>query len=206
MKRFVDFLGGLPMTIVAGVFLAISLGGILLRVDLAVDPAWVTVVISGIPMLYLALTRLFFQRWISSALLISIAMAASLWIGEIFAAGEVAFIMAIGAILEDKTILRAKQGLSALIALSPTQARKICEDGSEEYLAIEAVRVGDRLRVLAGEKIPVDGIIRSGETAIDQSIITGESLPVDKAEGDEVFCGTVIRFAPMTARPSPVNH
>lgn len=206
MKRFVDFLGGLPMTIVAGVFLAISLGGILLRVDLAVDPAWVTVVISGIPMLYLALTRLFFQRWISSALLISIAMAASLWIGEIFAAGEVAFIMAIGAILEDKTILRAKQGLSALIALSPTQARKICEDGREEYLAIEAVRVGDRLRVLAGEKIPVDGIIRSGETAIDQSIITGESLPVDKAEGDEVFCGTVNAYGVIEIEAGKVGE
>ena len=111
MKKINDFLAGLPMTIVAGIFLLLSLGAMLFHWNLPFDPAWVTMIISGIPMLYLALTRLFYQKWISSALLISIAMIASLMIGEIFAAGEVAFIMAIGAILEDMTVARAQKGL-----------------------------------------------------------------------------------------------
>ena len=75
------------------------------------NPAWGTVIISGIPMLLLALTRLVREKWVSSALLIAIAMIASLLIGEIFAAGEVAWIMALGALLEDWTVERAKKGL-----------------------------------------------------------------------------------------------
>jgi heavy metal translocating P-type ATPase len=145
-------------------------------------------------MLYLALTRLFFNRWISSALLISIAMLASMAIGEIFAAGEVAFIMAIGAILEDMTVARAKKGLSNLIALTPTEGRRLIENNgsfTEQMIPAEQICVGDLLRVLPGEKIPVDGTIIIGNTSIDQSIITGESLPLDKGSGEEVFCGTL---------------
>lgn len=197
MKKLNDFLAGLPMTIVAGVFLAISLILMLTGIDCPIDPAWVTIIVSGIPMLYLALTRLFYQRWVSSALLISIAMIASMGIGEIFAAGEVAFIMAIGAILEDMTVARAKKGLSKLIELAPTEGRKLTQkDGvsTEEIISAEQIIVGDILRVLPGEKIPVDGNILSGNTSVDQSVMTGESLPVDKTIGDEVFCGTINRF------------
>ena len=95
LKRINDVLSGVPMTIVAGIFLAVSLILMLAGVKILIDPAWVTVFICGLPLLYLALTRLIFQRWISSALLISIAMIACIYIGELFAAGEVAFIMAI---------------------------------------------------------------------------------------------------------------
>jgi cation transport ATPase len=94
------------------------------RQEPPVDPAWITVVISGLPLLYLAITRLVFQKWISSALLISMAMVASIAIGELFAAGEVAFIMAIGAILEDMTAARAKKGIGKLISLVPQRGRK----------------------------------------------------------------------------------
>lgn len=194
MKKLNDFLAGMPMTITAGIFLVISLISILTGFHFPIDPAWITIIILGIPMLYLALTRLFYEKWVSSALLISMAMIASMAIGEIFAAGEVAFIMAIGAILEDMTVARAKKGLSKLIALVPTEGRKLIKNNhtwTEQLIPVEKIQVGDLLRVLPGEKIPVDGKILSGNTSIDQSVITGESLPVDKTSGEEVFCGTL---------------
>lgn len=194
MKKINDLLAGLPMTILAGVFLVLSLIFMLTGFSFPVDPAWITIIISGIPMLYLALTRLFYEKWVSSALLISIAMTASMAIGEIFAAGEVAFIMAIGAILEDMTVARAKKGLSKLIALAPTEGRRLIKTENtwtEEIIPAEKIESGDLLRVLPGEKIPVDGRITSGSTSIDQSVITGESLPADKTIGEDVFCGTL---------------
>lgn len=194
MKKSMDLLAGFKMTIVSGVFLAASLILMLTGKELPVDPAWVTVVISGLPLLYLALTRLIFQKWISSALLISMAMVASIAINELFAAGEVAFIMAIGAILEDMTVARAKKGISKLISLVPQQGRKLIQtvDGiREEIVSVEHISTDDILRVLPGEMIPVDGIIIYGNTSVDQSVMTGESLPVDKKERDSVFCGTM---------------
>lgn len=194
MKKLNDFLAGLPMTIAAGIFLVLSFVLMLTDTDFPIDPAWVTIIISGIPMLYLALTRLFYKKWVSSALLISIAMIASMLIGEIFAAGEVAFIMAIGAILEDMTVARAKKGLSKLIALAPTEGRKLIKNKdtcTEVLIPAEEIKAGDLLRVLPGEKIPVDGKIIAGNTSVDQSVMTGESLPVDKETGENVFCGTL---------------
>ena len=194
LGKLCDLFSGLKATIISGIFLAISLFFLLTGKDSGFDPAWITVILSGYPLLYLAITRLVFQKWISSCLLISMAMVASLAIGELFAAGEVAFIMAIGAILEDMTVERAKKGLSALIALSPEQGRRLIktEDGfTEEMIKAEEICEGDILRVLPGETIPVDGKIIKGKTSADQSIMTGESLPVDKMEGDLVFCGTM---------------
>ena len=205
LKKINDFLAGLPMTIVAGIFLLIDLiphlmeefGGTEVHLSfLPFDPAWITIIISGIPLLYLAVWRIIYNRGIakiSSALLICIAMFAALAIGELFAAGEVTFIMALGALLEDATTNRAKKGLKKLISLAPTQGRRI-RDGKEEMIPAEEIRKGDVLRILAGETIPVDGKILTGETSVDQSIMTGESLPVDKTVGDGVFCGTINRF------------
>ena len=133
IKRLNDFLAGIPMTIVAGVFLLLDLvphlteefGGQPMELSfLPFDPAWVTIFICGIPLLYLAIWRIIHNPGISkisSALLICIAMAAAIGIGDLFAAGEVVFIMQIGAILEDATTNRAKKGLKKLISLAPTQ-------------------------------------------------------------------------------------
>ena len=184
------------MTAVSGVCLALSLCALWMNLDLPVDPAWVSVVISGLPLLYLAVWRIIYNpgiRKISSALLITIAMFAALAIGDLFAAGEVAFIMAVGAILEDMTTKRARKGLRQLISLAPVQGRRI-RDGREEMIRAEEIRPGDILRVLPGETIPADGRVVSGETSVDQSVMTGESLPVDKGVGDEVFCGTLNCF------------
>lgn len=182
MKKINDFLAGLPMTIVGGVFLILSLVLSKCSIAFPVDPAWVTVIVSGIPLLYLSVWRIIHNKGISkisSALLISIAMFAAIAIGDLFAAGEVAFIMAIGAILEDMTTERAKKGLKKLISPAPRQGRKISGE-REEMIPAEKIEKGDILRILPGENIPVDGVILSGETSVDQSIMTGESLPVDK--------------------------
>ena len=208
LKRINDVLPGLPMTIIGGVLLVFSF--VLPRVDvsLPIDPAWGTVVISGIPLLYLAVWRIIYNPGISkisSALLITIAMFAAIAIGDLFAAGEVAFIMAIGALLEDATTNRAKKGLKKLISLAPTQGRRI-RNGKEETISAEKIMKGDMLRILPGETVPVDGVIVSGETSVDQSIMTGESLPVDKAVGDTVFCGTINRFGAIDIRATKVGE
>ena len=208
LKRINDFLAGLPMTIIGGVLLVFNFALPRTGVNLPVDPAWGTVVISGIPLLYLAVWRIIYNPGISkisSALLITIAMFAAIAIGDLFAAGEVAFIMAIGALLEDATTNRAKKGLKKLISLAPTQGRRI-RDGKEEMIPAEKIVKGDMLRILPGETVPVDGVIVSGETSVDQSIMTGESLPVDKAAGDTVFCGTINRFGAIDIRATKVGE
>lgn len=217
LKKITDILAGLPATIVSGVFLLLDLvphlieefgGTPVFLFLLPFDPAWVTVFISGIPLLYLAVWRIIHNPGISkisSALLITIAMFAAIAIGDLFAAGEVAWIMAIGAILEDMTTNRAKKGLKKLISLAPTQGRRI-KDGTEETVSTEEIRKDDVLRVLPGETIPVDGIIISGETSVDQSIMTGESLPVDKTVDDTVFCGTINRFGAIDMKATKVGE
>lgn len=122
LKKINDFLAGVPMTAAGGIFLVISLALSLTGITLPLDPAWGTVIICGIPLVYLSVWRILYNPGISkisSALLISIAMAAAIAIGDLFAAGEVAFIMAIGAVLEEKTTQRAKKGLNSLIQLAP---------------------------------------------------------------------------------------
>lgn len=217
VKKMNDFLAGLPMTIVAGVFLMFDLiphlmeefGGQETHFSfLPFDPAWVTILISGIPLLYLAVWRIIHNPGISkisSALLICIAMFAAIGIGDLFAAGEVVFIMAIGALLEEATTNRAKKGLKNLINLAPTKGRRL-KDGKEEMIPAEEIRQGDILRILPGETIPVDGTIISGETSVDQSIMTGESLPVDKGVGEEVFCGTINRFGSIDIAATKVGE
>ena len=207
LKKINDFLAGMPMTLVGGAFLILSFVLPKLGVRLLVDPAWVTVVISGIPLLYLALWRVVYNPGISkisSALLIVIAMFGAIGIGDLFAAGEVVFIMAFGALLEEMTTNRAKKGLKNLISLAPVQGRKL-ENGKELMIPAEKISRDDILRVLPGETIPVDGIIIEGETSVDQSIMTGESLPVDKGVKDEVFCGTLNRFGAIDIKATNVG-
>ena len=217
LKKLECFLAGLPMTIAAGVFLLLDLvphlieefGGTPVQLSfLPFDPAWITIVISGIPLLYLAIWRIIHNPGISkisSALLICISMFAAIAIGDLFAAGEVVFIMAIGALLEEATTNRAKKGLKKLISLAPTKGRRL-KDGKEEMIPAEEIQQGDILRILPGETIPVDGTIISGETSVDQSIMTGESLPVDKGVGEEVFCGTINRFGSIDISATKVEE
>ena len=208
IKKINDILAGIPATIISGIFLILSLVLPKVGVNLPIDPAWLSVLVSGIPLLYLAIWRIIHNPGISkisSALLISIAMIAAIAIGDLFAAGEVAFIMALGAILEDMTTDRAKKGLKKLISLAPTQGRQI-KDNKEEMISASEIRTDDIIRILPGETIPVDGIIIDGETSIDQSIMTGESLPVDKSIGESVFCGTINQFGSIDIKATKVGE
>lgn len=208
LKKINDFLAGMPMTLVGAFFLVISFVLPRVGVNLPVDPSWITVVISGIPLLYLAVWRIIHNPGISkisSALLITIAMFAAIVIGDLFAAGEVAFIMAIGALLEDMTTNRAKKGLKNLLSLAPVQGRKL-DNGKEIMILAEKICHDDILRVLPGETFPVDGVVIDGETSVDQSIMTGESLPVDKINGDEVFCGTLNCYGAVDIKATNVGQ
>lgn len=206
-KKMNELLTSIPATLAGGVFLVLSFALTRAGVDMPLDPAWITVMISGIPLLYLAIWRMIYNPGISkisSALLISFAMFAAIAIGDLFAAGEVAFIMAIGEILEDMTTERAKKGLKKLISLAPTQGRRLV-DGKEVMIQTEEIKKDDVLRMLPGETIPVDGVIVAGETSVDQSVMTGESIPVDKVAGEAVYCGTINRFGAVDIRATKVG-
>ena len=203
--KIIEFLSGLKMTIVSGVCVITSLVLMLTHTSVPIDPAWGAAVISGVPIVYWAVMGLFVDRRITTPLLITIAMIASIAIGEVFAAGEIALIMAIGGMLEEKTVARARKGLKTLISLAPAEGRRI-RDGREEMISVEQIRPGDILRVLPGEAIPVDGEIVSGDTSIDQSVMTGESLPVDKGVGDSVFCGTINRFGSVDIKATKIGE
>ncbi|HIX65458.1 MAG TPA: cation-translocating P-type ATPase [Candidatus Anaerotruncus excrementipullorum] len=178
-------------------FLAVS-GAALLASILGFQPfpfdiAWVAIVLCGVPILLEAFVGLVTAFDIKADVLVSIALVASVVIGETFAAGEVAFIMQLGGLLEELTVARARAGIEKLVRLTPRTAR-VLAGAEERVVPAEQVRVGDLLRVLPGETVPVDGVIRSGQTSINQAVMTGESLPVDRGPGDEVSSGTVNQF------------
>lgn len=208
LKKLIHVLESIPATIIGGLFLVASFVVSKLSVTLPADLAWVTVLICGLPLLYGAVRKLLLNRGvkkISTPLLISIAMIASVAIGDLFAAAEVAFLMAIGEILEDLTTDRAKKGLKKLISLAPTQGR-LLTNGTETMIPASEIKKGDILRILPGETVPVDGVILIGESSVDQSVLTGESMPVDKAVGDEVFGGTVNRFGVIDIKATKVGE
>jgi len=189
--------------IVSAVTLILSLTEVLKSV-LPFDIAWVAILLCGVPIVIGSIVALIKEHDIKADVLVSIALVASIGIGEYFAAGEVAMIMAIGTLLEDITARKARKGIEKLIDLTPKTAR-VKRNGKEEIIPADEVKVGDVLVVFAGETIAVDGIITSGETSIDQSVMTGESIPVDKAVGDEVTSGTVNQFGTFEMRATKVG-
>ncbi len=171
------------------------------------DPAWIALVACGLPIVYEAVLALVAEKRIRAALLMSIAMVSCVAIGQYFAAGEIAFIMGLGEKLEGWTVGRAKKGIGKLVSLLPATARYVvtcpkCLARGEKFRDVppEKIEPGDGVRILPGETVPVDGVITEGSTTVDQSAMTGESLPVDKTVGDEVYSGTVNRFGAITIR------
>ena len=195
-KRDIAFL------VISGVALAASIFDL---TPFPFDPAWISIVLCGIPIILEALIGLVTAFDIKADVLVSMALVASVLIGEDFAAGEVAFIMQLGALLEDLTVAKARAGIEKLVRLTPRTARVLSEAG-ESIVPAEEVRVGDLLRVLPGETVPVDGVITAGETSINQAVMTGESLPVDKTVGDEVSSGTVNQFGSFDMRAARVGE
>ena len=188
--------------VLGGLSLIISLFDL---IPLPFDAAWIAIILCGIPIIMEAVIGLITAFDIKADVLVSLALIASVCIGEDFAAGEVAFIMQLGALLEDLTVARARAGIEKLVHLTPRSARVITDD-SEKIIPADQVAIGDRIRVLPGETVPVDGVILSGQTSINQAVMTGESLPVDKAAGDDVSSGTVNQFGAFVMKATKVGE
>ncbi len=172
--------------------LVLSITGLLKNV-LPIDVAWIAIVLCGVPILVGAFRGLVFEHDIKADVLVALALIASVATREYFAAGEVALIMQTGSLLEDYTSGKAREGIEKLIRLKPRTAH-VLRGGQETELPADEIRRGDLIRVFAGETIPVDGVITEGSTAIDQSVMTGESIPADKTVGDPVSSGTVNQY------------
>ncbi len=149
----------------------------------------VALVLGAYPICLRAVKALLAKR-LDADVLVVIAVIAASSVGEFVAAGEVAFIMLLGAQLEEYTVRRARRSLGSLLSLVPPNAR-VRRDGKEELVAASDLQVGDVVVVRAGERVPVDGVVQSGMASVNQAPVTGESMPVDKSEGDEVFVGTL---------------
>ena len=166
---------------------------------------WIAIILCGIPIIKECIEGLVSELDLKADLLVSIAIIASIIIGEVFAAGEIATIMAIGGFLEEYTVSKAQCQIEELFKMTPKTATRI-KNGIEEKISVENVQIGDILKVLPGESIPTDGVIVNGETSIDQSTLTGESLPVDKVRNDEVYSGTINRHGSFTMRTTKISQ
>lgn len=205
LEHFLE-LGGtkkdITLLVISGIALIVSIFDL---VPLPFDALWAAIILCGVPIILEAVIGLVTAFDIKADVLVSLALIASVCIGEDFAAGEVAFIMQLGGLLEELTVARARAGIEKLVHLTPQTAHVIL-GGEETAVPAEAVKVGDLLRVLPGETIPVDGEIVSGQTSVNQAVMTGESLPVDKGVGDEVSSGTVNQFGAFEMKATKVGE
>lgn len=177
------------------------------RVDelLHFNLSWVAIILCGLPIIKEAATCLYEEFDIKADVLVSLALIASVIIGEIFAAGEISVIMTIGALLEDLTVQKSKSGIENLVKLTPKQAR-IIRDNKEIMINADDIEIGDIVRVIVGETIPVDGVIIKGQGSIDESIMNGESLPVDKYVGDDVLSGTINQYSTFDIKATKTSQ
>ena len=205
LEKLIEF-GGIKkdivLLIISGIALVISIFKLL---PMPFDAAWVAIILCGVPIVLEAIIGLVTAFDIKADVLVSLALVASVCIGEDFAAGEVAFIMQLGSLLEEITVAKARAGIEKLVHLTPQTARVI-NNGKESVIPAEQVKIGDILRVLPGEAIPVDGVITEGQTSVNQAVMTGESLPVDKNAGDEVSSGTVNQFGAFEMKATKVGE
>ena len=167
--------------------------------------SWISIILCGMPIFKECIEGLVTEFDIKADLLVSIAIIASIIIGEVFAAGEIATIMAIGGFLEEYTVSKTQVKIKELAKMSPQFATRI-RNGIEERIPVENVQVGDILKVLPGESIPTDGIIINGEASINQSTLTGESLPIDKKENDEIYSGTINLYGSFTMKSTKISQ
>ena len=190
--------------IISSIFLFMSL---IQSVDelLHFNLSWVAIILCGLPIIKEAATCLYEEFDIKADVLVSLALIASVIIGEIFAAGEISVIMTIGALLEDLTVQKAQSGIENLVKLTPKQAR-IIRDNKEIMINADDIEIGDIVRVIAGETIPVDGVIIKGQGSIDESIMNGESLPVDKYVGDDVLSGTINQYSTFDIKATKTSQ
>ncbi|MFO7741569.1 MAG: cation-translocating P-type ATPase [Anaerolineae bacterium] len=189
-------LTGLFVAVVVLVILVETVGERLGLVEAALTriPPWlaiVVVLVGGYPIfrsVVLALSR----GQITAHALMTLGIVGALTIGEYTAAVIIVFFMRASDYLESLTTDRSRQAIRALMRLAPEIAHRLRDGDVEENVAVEALRSGDRVVVRPGEQVPADGEVEEGTAAVDQSPITGESMPVDKRPGSTVFAGTIV--------------
>ncbi len=197
--------GGFPGKILVLSLSLLSLTASLFSFPFPVDPAWVAIVLCGLPVVMESLTHLITHGDIRAGFLVSLALLAAIFTKEYFAAGEVALIMQLGELLEHMAAKRANREMKQLIRLTPRTARVLRRDLWVEVEA-SSVQVGEHLQVLPGETVPVDGVLLQGDSLVDESAITGESMPAEKRAGDSVFSGTVNQFGAFTMLAQKVGE
>ena len=151
--------------------------------------AFIGSIILGYPIILTAVRDLK-RGFLSINELVAIAVLAAFASGDYKLAGVVAFFMLMGEIIETRSAEGARASIESLIKLTPTKARRIKADGSEEEVAASELAIGDVIRIRPGDNVAADGVILSGQGSFNQATITGESLPADKKPADEVFAGT----------------
>ena len=192
------------------------LGGILLLATRAAD--WIGVTdpdIAQIPAVIAAFmlsSSLLLQAWkeirrgaASSSTLAAIAIIAAIAATKYETAGWLAFILLVADAVLNRTAFGARRAIEDLVALTPDTAR-IVVDGAEQEVGLGAVKVGDVVRVRPGENLPVDGVVTTGRTTINQASLTGEAAPVEVQEGDQVYAGTTNLTGPLDLRATLVGE
>lgn len=188
------------------ILIVISTISLLTSFFLSIDYlSWIAIILCGTPIFKECIEGLIKEFDLKADLLVSIAIIASIIIGELFAAGEIATIMTIGGFLEEYTVKKSQRRIEELIKITPQIATRI-KNGIEEKIPVENISIGDIIKVLPGEQIPTDGIIINGESSVDQKTLTGESLPVDKKENDEVYSGTINLYGSFTMKATKISQ
>lgn len=182
-------------------FYAAIVAGLLAMVSFVIDAkaaspgttgdvfALLSVAINGLPIIWGAVRGLL-EKEVNVDELVSLAIVASLIQGEFLAAAVISFVMTIGGLIEQATAESARKAIQSLVRMSPGTAT-VLEGDTEKQVPIEAVRVGDLVIIKPGDRIPVDGLIESGVSAVDESAMTGEPLPIEKQVGDTLLAGTL---------------
>jgi Cu+-exporting ATPase len=174
------------------------------RRPLGISLSLAAALIGGGRVVYLALAALLEGR-IGADIALAVACVAAALMGEYFVAAEVVFIALVGECLEAFTFERAQRAIQKLLEYRPRSAR-VLREGQEIEIAADALRVGDIVVVRPGERIAADGVVVGGRSAVDQAVLTGESLPVDKGENDPVYTGTFNQFGRLEVRAEKVGN
>ena len=179
----------LPMTLLVLNILAI-LFHFFIKISLSFPFEIIPLVIGGFVVIRSTLLATIKKKKVTAGLLVVLALIGTTYVGEYLSGSIVSFMMIFGEFLEDLTMKKTQNAVRSLIKLVPHKCRKKIGD-KFELVSIREVRPGDIIQVIAGEKIPVDGIINNGQATINEAAITGESMPVDKSVHDKVFVGTL---------------
>lgn len=169
------------------------------------DFSWIAILLCACPLIYNSILALIYEHDIKADILVSIAIIASILVGEVFAAGEIAVIMEFGGLLEEITVSTTQLRIEKLVELQPQQALLIKDDIQQEVNALD-LKINDIIKILPGETIPADGVVIEGTSTINQAILTGESLPIDKTIGDEVFAGTINNYGALKVKVTEDGH